>query len=1316
MYSIPKRFRGRLVLFCIIFLLLVPNLAQAVKIQTGSFDLDIDLTKSWTLKFGAGDPRSLSSLGYPANDISLSQALTVSAKGNITPIFSIDADLSDRKPGYLQSFALRMDTDNWDGLLGDFTAGGEDTLGIYNKKLKGIRLEGNLLDTRVQAIASRIEGISKTKVFYGRSTEDEVTFSLTPTEAPWEKKTYRENIKGLQYYSLNREYVKGFTEPSLSIDTVQDLWSLLENWGLGYLKGQIEKEPSAKLGENKFAVVGEQVGFGNLVLLTPTLELIRSRIRQYITAYNEDEPDREKKYPFNEGTDYEKKFLTRFAGYVSLSISEDQFPLLSYKQERFYYLGHSAVEEESISVEVKLDGDWNPLEDLEDYRYRLYPEPGIIELDFPSSFYTDLKGKAVKVTYRYEVGGNVFMLGFSIAPGSEKVYLNGSLLTRGTDYTIDYETGSLIFFRDIGSDDTIRIDYERARGGLGGFAEYKRNLYGLTIRRSPQEGFDLSYSFFRASDVASFPLPPENRTMPNDHTIVGFEGKVEEGPWSSQFQLVGSLNQFPFDDNERKNAPNQVNDIFVLEYRGSKLVLFAHQNGLTVYDGKDWSTYGTSDGMAGSTVYEVIRAGDQLFFATGSGITVLTLSGESPFDRAVNWKSYYEDGGLPSSEVFSLWSEESKLWAGTSSGLVSVGISSLDQPEAWKIEVQSQLENSQVRHLVKYNQRLWLGTPAGLYVYNPQDEGLKARSEFKDDFIRDLLVGDGDLYTVSPGGVYRVPPGDEASKLLVSGTVTSLGYNLERLWYGTGDGFFALGSSDRIGRGKVTEIAGDGGKLWISSYKPVQQSEGEYRLNLFEFEDGSLTTYTTENTGIKPQDQDLYMDISYRGHLDRGVFFQGSLSRKLDFLPWAARMESDFALRQPSYTPIGKLERQDKMDWGLGLHLAPIKGLSVDIGRSYQFSLAKGPDYSPNIVDRVSASYSPWRFDTELSRKVVSGTKQVLSLSSSVQTHLFRKLINWKFGLKGHNTSREDRPWYQTSFALLNSISIVPAQGLSIKLNYTQPITVVGSPVYTEEFQWEASYSRGFTAFGDYGVKVNLDGNGKYGNPLDLLVPEEQRNKATAKFRFDQIDAGIAKLSPYFNIAWQNQGSSYTLSGKATTHATISEFETRSSLTHKISGRWATQRRETKDTISGSLSLVAPPPFDPELEFSLGRTSLTHPGFQPRDDYSGKLELSNVWNFDKGRKNTTVLGISYSSDEGFSYKFNNNLSWKIIPGFTPSLEFGGSYGTKDNSLEATALTSFSYQFRKHWNISVKAGLNLNDRPGQQLRTGSYGTLGLEASF
>ena len=96
-------------------------------------------------------------------------------------------------------------------------------------------------------------------------------------------------------------------------------------------------------------------------------------------------------------------------------------------------------------------------------------------------------------------------VGVTIVAGSERVWLDGVLLRRGSDndYTIDYATGELQFSerRPITAESRIEVDYEHAT------SDFDRDIAGGSGRLVSVDGrFELGLAYFRDSDDDSRPV------------------------------------------------------------------------------------------------------------------------------------------------------------------------------------------------------------------------------------------------------------------------------------------------------------------------------------------------------------------------------------------------------------------------------------------------------------------------------------------------------------------------------------------------------------------------------------------------------------------------------------------------------------------------------------------------------------------------------------------------------------------------------------------------------------------------------------------
>ena len=61
----------------------------------------------------------------------------------------------------------------------------------------------------------------------------------------------------------------------------------------------------------------------------------------------------------------------------------------------------------------------------------------------------------------YTYQSETYNVGLFVIPNSEKVRLNGQLLTRDTDYMMLYEVGTIRFFRQLDEFDEIVVEFEK---------------------------------------------------------------------------------------------------------------------------------------------------------------------------------------------------------------------------------------------------------------------------------------------------------------------------------------------------------------------------------------------------------------------------------------------------------------------------------------------------------------------------------------------------------------------------------------------------------------------------------------------------------------------------------------------------------------------------------------------------------------------------------------------------------------------------------------------------------------------------------------
>ncbi len=912
--------------------------------EEDAYAVKLDGRKTWTLRYGLGDPTGLAASGGAPGQIFLDQTLAVDITGEALSILRIEAHFDDQVADTLQSLSLYLDTDRLDGVLGDFTSAGVGGFATYGKKMTGLQLEYTLGDALITATASKLEGISASKTFVGEKASDQVVFAATTDEQPPRPRPYKRSIEGLYAYPLEVYYVQEFSEVVFSFDISEGLRADLAQYGLSYLPEVLAEEPNLPLDEWEFEVVGDDVQV--LLLSQPANDLVRARLKDAIARYNEinDLPaDQAKQYPFAAGTQYELQFLETIGQHAAVQVDDERHPVLDAVRHRYYDLGRDGIVPPSLAVEVSVGGmPFEPISDpaLDDYRVELLANTGVLEVDFPEAFFTE--DSAIRVSFDYTVTGGVFMLGLSIIPGSERVTLNDELLEPEDDYMVDYEIGMLILLVEIDENDVLRVEYERFSGGVFGSAtDYATYFYGASVDWPISDELILQGSLLHTEeDPGSVADPTTVKTMPNRHTVAGVSALVNTDDFTADLFVAYSRDRFPFDDNARIHQRNEIATIATAD----GIMFFGHRAGLTVLDDGAWTTYGTPHGLTGRSVQALAAIGNRLLIGTHAGLSVVRLQGSSPLNRVANWTSIYagEGEGLPSGSVTALWiDDEGVVWIGTDVGLASVPIEEVKTPEAWTRPDEG-LELGVVRALVGDGRgALAVGTSSGVHRYDPQVDQWETVSGTEGMQVHDLTVVDGMLYVASDRGLRGYRDGTSTGWLVLGEPVYAVGTVGDRLVYGTDDGLIdAEDGTPWIEHAVVTAIGGAGERGWIGT-----RADADYDLTVFAVDEETVS-YGMDTTGIPGRDPFRYVDADPAGHTWEGFIQRATFQHRGDGFSLSGSFEND----TPSYRGIGSRSRTDSTGWDVTA--------GWELGDEADVSIAHRYDVSGRLTGAAQSSMS----------------------------------------------------------------------------------------------------------------------------------------------------------------------------------------------------------------------------------------------------------------------------------------------------------------------------------------------------------------------
>ncbi len=1250
---------------------------NGVQTPSESFTIHVSGQKTWGIQVGFGDPTLLSLEGLTPGELTLAQSLWAQIEGKVLDFLTLKASFNDQLGPGFQDFLVIVDRKPWYAELGRFVVGAEgDALGVYNKKVLGARVKVGRENLGLSALLARLEGISESLVFRGTTGHAEVVFPYEAPVQPWLPAPYLTSVEGLFFLELRWPFVEGFSAAALALRTDQAFSRFLANWGLDYLREIAEKNATITLASSAYLIIEDEASV--LLLRQEPNVLLRNRVYELIDLYNAAQGlsgANKKSYPFVEGSELEDAFLSGLAEFAEVRVDQEPYPLRDARRHRYLGLGETKIVEDSLLVEVRLPGEteFRSLTDpaLSAYAVRLFPAQGVLRLDFPAEFFR--AGAALRVNFDYTREGGTFFLGLSLIPGSERVYLNGQLLTRNTDYSIDYEAGLLTLFVSVGPADEVRVDFERQRGGLGVPTEYERYFLGASL-----EWDQGALGVWQAADVGS--PSPTSRTMPNTHSLAVFSWQGKLGDWTYALRLGFSQNVFPLDDNARLPGLNRINAIVSVRTADGDALVFAHQNGITVYRNGRFSAYGSAEGLAGRAALSLLPLPLRLLIGTDSGLTVVELSEPGAFDRVRSWTRLYpEDWNkerpdkIQGTRVLALAQDGTQVYMATEAELLVIPISSLTKPKDW---FRQPLPPGTPTVLL-WAQELYLGSTEGLFRWGASGwERLGVPGP-----VYALLQHNRELLVAGEEGIRVLRDGVGAGWLAYGSAVWSLAVWLDRVWYTAPTGVYREGEQVLTGNFTVLGVGMNG--LWAGT-----RADTHYQLDLWRVAP-EVQRFPQAQTAIDGRDLGQFSDPRAEEHTRVGPTASLALSRKKD--DW--ELVLSFFSRFPGYEEIGTSSRSDSHglsftarflgDPALSLSLRGQAGLA-DLTSQPSLRLSGGVEGQWKGPFTLNFSLSPtWRKLAE--RAQLSSDFQVGAKAGSNPA--------WNLSMAGRFTA----PGVYLAGTIRGELSYQPWPDLSLSAVWSRPyrsegsagtenLTLRGRLVGGQEYAWAISWEESFS------------------HPLGR--PEWTSSRmVSGELRLARLQFGAGKLAPRFSATATYTPAEWRLSGTAVTDVEVSSHRLNLQVTLGQGFRPATERTDRAFSLSFSWFASAWPNVEPRLTYTRSWKILLHPRYAPQVSEDQALEARVGFNFEKGR-NEIVL--SWSPGSGLQLLGRLRYDW----GFGP-LIWETSATWKGQKISGKSELEAAFTLAPQWGLNLRGGLLFGASP---LRAAAYVGATLAANF
>jgi hypothetical protein len=679
--------------------------------------IQVSGTKTWSVGWGWGSSNNLSSQNYYPG-LNLDQSLKASVFGTQyativgTSIgIKINGTFNDHEQLY---YKLNVDIfkNDYHFLFGDYNHNINKEYLKFGDHLKGIAFKKNG-DFNYFLGISKVDGKEKTKTFKGSSLDQTLEFN--------EDNQYLLNSKGLESKNLDFDFVENYTKVYLQYTDIASLTSYLDEYNMGYLIDFQSTDCTISIQKDgKYQITNFTVIPGNILLLTKSsTEILRDSIKYYINRYNtyKNLSDSEKKTYIDEEQD--RNFLKGLRKYVYLKFSyPDKNLSLDFQRTGLYFdLINNNIIPQSVSITTQTSTD---------IKYALLNN--ILKLTTPLTEFT--------VSYRYENSGSNYFLGLNVIPYSEKVYLNGNLLTKNIDYYIDYKSGLLMIFKKIKDTDTIIVNYQVSLDSFYS-GEYYNTYVGIGSLSYKNDNFSISLN-----NLSSFEINTESSTytipqMPNNRYNTDLSIKYKNKNFNMQYE--GNFVYQDYKDPSKNHAALKMNKaVKIFDY----YVISSNFGIFVLKDGEIYH-FTTDDGLSSNMINDEYLDNYMLYLATDNGISYINLQDsfsdtlQNVFSKNIygenNWKYYNTDNGLGTQNINSITSMGTTLYVGEDDGVYK-----LDKNKFIKIY------SGKVKKVRVYNNELF-------YI---KDGDLYKNGKVYEKDVMDIKIHDGSMYIFKNDAVY----------------------------------------------------------------------------------------------------------------------------------------------------------------------------------------------------------------------------------------------------------------------------------------------------------------------------------------------------------------------------------------------------------------------------------------------------------------------------------------------------------------------------------------------------------------------------------